>query len=322
MDLDTKNIIYVDFNNKKFDLSEKTLKRFLKFIENRFSVETYYTNFKRTGLPHHSFKHTHKETLKKLLKKNNPLFLLDEICFPFHEKGEVIGCVRVLRINHLSSKKRSELVDFLGWLCEEHSNTSEKLKTLQSLERKFFTDHLDFSNEKTLFLKHRKNHKKDSYKEKIDFFKNKKEAIFNFSVLIQSHSSQEDIYKMALEIHYFSDRRSFCNIDQIFGKDRFIDQETLFCLGPMTLFIPEITDFPVASQKEIAHFLDKKAINHHSSGPEIIFGASYEFQDHWHILYPAMLKHLKIIQMTDDFQSYKTHGLFKFLSKVLDSAAN
>ena len=312
------NLIKVDFKKDKYNgWLKKILNKFLSLIEERFNVEAQHFSFSEASpLKSPSFKSTSGLTLKKLLQKNNPLFLLEEVCCPLYEDEEIIGCIRIFNFDELSSKKKKELLEFLAWVCEEHTNIFEKLKTLQCIERKLFMDHLDCDSGQTRFLKRKT---EASYKDKIDFFQKNKEKILEFSMLIKGCSEPEDAYKMAHEIHYFSNRQFFCDISQIMGKNELIDHQSLLSLSSLTLFIPEITKLSFVTQEELAKFLEKKATTHHNLS-EIICGASRKFQDSWHLLSPALLKHLKVVEMVYSFNEYKDQGIFEFLSNVLENA--
>ena len=279
---------------------QMVLFRVIKIVKKLFDAELKYKSFPIKGV-------TNQTILITLLKKNNPLILIDKAVFPVYLNGLIIGIAEVKSVKQLNKSQLSKLKDLVGLLCLEEQE-SDKLGVLKRIENQFALTSANQSDNSNVLMLSKYRTPERTIPPKFNFISENSSPILDFSSIITARS-YDDILKLAHELHYYSKRYAFLRFDDLDIEHNKIDE--LSSIGPVSLFIPEIKEL-TQPQLQIVKYL----LTQHESPdtPKVIIGTVDDRATFIQNLGMQIFNDIAYFNMENSFEDYKESGLFNFLT--------
>ena len=221
-----------------------TYDRFIKLIEERFGCRLVYKAYNTQD--DSSLVNIPAEYIS-LMRNNQPVRFNKTVYFPILLNNTLVGAAEAVECNTLSNRSLFELQDVLNLVLRSLIKSTEDFEKLRTWETQIHsmkeeTNVISLSEE-------RKNRDSRLFTESFP----SRGATNNVPCLIEGKNSIE-VYKLALEIHERSHRFAFLPWEDL-GKSTQLDLESLKELGPVTLFIKEISELSQVEQKSLQLYL-------------------------------------------------------------------
>jgi len=241
-----------------------------------------------------------------LLNRGEPVRIEDSIYFPvfFHE--ELAGAAHIVTTQDFEAHMLRHLHGVIRLMIENRMSQIENVDVLSELE------------ENLIAQQEREQHSHGNVFRLSDYQanpyplpENKINKAFSFAFLLQSQD-QEDIFKMALEIHTRSGRYAFLPLRDL-SPDVFSSAAMFKNLGPISVFLPEVTTLTKEQQATLLAYYrgprDKDC-------PQIIAGTALsvaQLKQDGRVL-PDLLQYLSVgfLAMNKPFALYKRENLLDF----------
>ncbi|MEZ4870839.1 MAG: hypothetical protein R2827_01075 [Bdellovibrionales bacterium] len=203
------SVTTVDFSNKN-NLDQRVVnvyERLKNLVKASFNCNLKYYPFKSPLSKEH-------KAVQGLLKNNDPLLFSGRTLFPVYVDKIMTGYAEI-DLGHPSDEVQTRVRQLIDLLLVRSVKNSQRIRNIQRVSR--LGQGQSLNNENVVFLENTPTFKHRIERMLLPNFEKSfdpKNLKLNFPILVQSYA-EEDLLKMALEIHELSNRYAFFNFDEI-----------------------------------------------------------------------------------------------------------
>ena len=245
--------------------------------------------------------------LRQRLRSGLPVTAGDWVFFPVFVGDDLAGAARISSRENMTEEDINYLHQVIRMVLENSLNNIERLDILSQYE-----DHIATANEREnqtedTNLVYLSNYQKNNFP--LPNNVGKESLAFPFMIECKN---EEDLYKMALEVHSQSRRFAFLNIEDL-SSEAFKNVETLRKLGPITVFVSDLTQLTLEQQNCIVdHYTHMTDLD----VPHFVCGTQMPLAQliSEHKVLPGLVKVLAVghLAMTRPFNFYKSRNILEF----------
>lgn len=223
--------------------------------------------------------------------------------FPVYKCFRVVGYAAVTGFAGANDKQLQQLADLIELYLEPALDMTDKLDTLTQVERQLTRANEDHGGGTNVIPLRRPTGETTGVRTR-----SRARLGFALPCLIEA-STNEDLKAMAMELHELSGRYAFVYCHDVAWKFA----EDLKDLGPVTLFIPDITALSMDEQLKLLKYLSSSPS---VDEPQLITGAlkSYSELRAEELVLPDLLHRLSVcfLRMDRPFRDYRRDGVVEF----------
>lgn len=272
--------------------------RLVQIVKRRFGCELGYFELSETE-PRHKI-------IFSLLSKNDHVKLDDHIFFPVRVNNRLVGAAQVNETEALlKPSEKNYLLKLIGLILESALLTKTGIDELDALEQRLGL--LD-EHDNVVVLNQYVKSKQGIKEEDITF---RPQPRFTIPCLIECRSSY-DLFRMASEIHYYSNRHAFINVHDL-DSATFESIEEFKSIGPVSIFIPELSELPRRLQKLFMRYFESFR---GKNDPQFIVGSGLSYSE---LLGSTLVENdlvqylcVAYLKMTRPFEDYVNNGVIEF----------
>lgn len=296
----------MSLNEQTLHSVEKTVARLSGVVEKQFGCKLAYE-------PLEAIAHDHGATTENFymtLRKGEPVVASGSVFFPVFLDGDLAGAASIPKRDEITERTLNYLNSIIRMVLESRLTNSEHLDFLEELEHNLS----EFAAPVTAAAPVRPNNVirfRDYQENPFPLPKWEVNRPLNFSFLIESRNP-DDIFKMAHEIHCRSGRFMFLPFHDL-SPAALETPEAFKSLGPMTVFIGDITTLTFDQQRALAKFYES---SRDKDCPQLVAGTLMnvsELKRSCKVL-PELWPYLSVgfLAMTQPFDVYKKENLLEF----------
>lgn len=272
---------------------EAVVARLAKLVQSKFGCDLKYIAFETSK--------AHAQIKDKLLREA-PAKVEGSWLFPVFRGYQMIGCAEVVGFDKSTSVQKEQLTDLVELYLETTLALADKVDTLTQVEAQIARSVEDYGGCNNVIPLRR------PVEPQILKVKTRSRLGFALPCLIEAQTHL-DIKAMAMELHELSGRYAFLYMDDVAWRF----SEDLKDLGPITLFISDVSALSLDMQQKILKYLSSTPS---VDEPQIIAGTLKPYADlrGEALVITDLLHRLSVcfLRMDRPFAEYRKEGILEF----------
>jgi hypothetical protein len=214
------------------------------------------------------------EVVLRLLEQGKPALTESAIFFPVMPDGKLLGAAQIHGHQKLGPGEIANLNQTIRMVLESTLMNVDRLDTLHQLEEQLdrMSNH-QASHSNLVDIKDLKDRRKTEVDPK-DYSRWKLKQRLSFPFLIEAQT-EEDAFRMALEVHDVSGRNFFTPIEDL-DVSTFASVDSIKSLGACTIFAQDFEHLPLDTQRM---FLDYYQSPRDARSPQVVVGSVRSLSD-------------------------------------------